>query len=338
MLDNIVGNEHIKAQLSIAYGAARLNNRPLPHMLLSGRPGCGKTTTAKALAELGGAKFVEVSAEGLKTAEDIQRIFENLPDDGYGPSGEIIGEIKPAIIFVDEAHRLTLKSEEMLGISMENWTHTFSEGRGKKKQVLTTWVPQFTLVCATTKEGSFSKPFRDRFKLVYIFNEYDLEESIEIVKKHASKKGISLTDNAAVRIAQRGRGTPRTMVRFLERMVDAMLVLGQDELTVEIVEAQFQLMGIDPEGLTRTDIAILKKLNDSELPVGLESLALLTNQDQETIREVNEPYLLTTGLMERGKQGRVITNKGIEHLVKYGHIEETVEETKTIKRVLSRTG
>lgn len=335
-LEDLIGNEHLKTQLKISHGAARLNNTSVPHILLSGLAGCGKTSTAKAIAKLGNSLFLEAGAEAFKTAEDMAKLFEKLSDDGYDlDTGEIIGTINPAIIFIDEAHRLSLKSEELLGIAMENWEHSFLFKQGKKSQVFKTWLPRFTLICATTKEGELSKPFRDRFKISYIFGEYSLADSMKIIKIHADKKGIKIDDQSVVRIAQRSRGTPRLMVRFLERVTEAMLYLGEPEITMDIVEAQFQLLGIDSEGLTETDTIILKTLYDQDSPVGLETLSLKTNQDEKTIKEVSEPYLIIKGFIERGKRGRVITEEGRNHLISLG-IVDPKEEEQTVSSLLRR--
>ncbi len=334
-IDDIIGNDAIKTQLKIAQGAARLNNRQLPHMLLAGRAGCGKTTTAQAIAEMGGSYFREVSPDALKTPEDLVSVFDKFPMDGYDfHTGEILGTINPSILFIDEAHRLSLRAEEMLGIAMENWTHSFTIGKGKKKENITAWVPKFTLICATTMEGLLSKPFRDRFKMMYIFKEYNFDESVQIIRVHANKKGLTIDDISIARIAQRARGTPRLMVRYLERIADAMTFLGKTGITIDLVEAQFNLMKIDEIGLTESDITILKILYASELPVGIDTLALHTNQDKNTIAEVNEPYLLRLGMIERSKQGRIITDNGVEHLVKSGLI--TPPKEVTTSRVLSR--
>jgi len=335
MMDKLIGNERIKAQISIALGAARLHNRPLPHMLFSGLPGCGKTSMAKALAQESGTPFIQADPETLKSSEGLHSILAKLPADGYDHEGQIVSSIKPAIVFIDEAHQLSLRAEEMLGIVMEEWLHTFTVGSGRRKQSLTTWVPKFTLICATTKAGSLSKPFRDRFKLTYVFGEYNLAESIKIVKIHAERLGIVISEDATVRIAQRGRGTPRLLVSYLERVKDATAVLGKEVADIPIVEAQFKLMGVDSEGLTNTDITILKCLYESDVPVGLETLALRTNQDERTVKEVNEPYLLRCGFMGRSKQGRVITERGEQHLAKFGYVNKPAEIS--IGRVVARS-
>lgn len=335
-IDDIVGNDDIKAQLKIAYGAARLNNKPLPHMLLAGRSGCGKTTTSRAIADMGNSFFCEVTPDAIKTPEDLAKVFDKFPLEGYDfNTGEIVGTINPAVLFIDEAHRLSLKAEEMLGIAMENWSHSYTAGKGRKKEIRTVWIPKFTLICATTMEGSLSKPFRDRFKMTYIFKEYSFPEALTIIRRHADRMGLQIDDVSIARIAIRSRGVPRLMVKYLENVADAMTYLERANITVDLVEAQFQLMKIDDAGLTEADVIILKTLNDSDLPVGLDVLALQTNQDKSTISEVNEPFLLKMGMIERSKQGRVITDAGVEHLVKHGHIEAP-KDGELKARVISR--
>lgn len=334
-LKDIIGNEAMKTQLNIAFGASRLRNRPIPHILLSGIAGAGKTTTAQALAAMDGSYFTQLGADALKTPEDLAKVFNKLPDEGYDPvTGEIVGAIRPAIIFIDEIHQLSLKTEELLGITMEKFIHTYTIGRGKNKEIITTWVPKFTLVGATTKEGNLSKPFRDRFKLSFIFSPYNLENSQKIVFLHAQKMNLSITEEAILEIAKRGRGTPRLMVGFLERMADTKDVLGREQITADLVQAQFELLEIDYLGLTQTDRIILLELHKASGPTGLETLAIKTNQDKKTITEVNEPYLIRVGLIERSGRGRLLTDLGTKHLTKLGYIEE--EKSGAIDRVIHR--
>jgi len=162
-------------------------------------------------------------------------------------------------------------------------------------------------------------------------------ESEAILRLHADKRGINIDQEAIAAIARRGRGTPRILVRFLERMDDVRAYLTRPLIGVDLVEAQFQLMGIDPIGLSRTDIAILKHLYETEVPTGLDSLAVRTSIDNKTIAEVNEPYLILLGFMERTKGGRVITSAGVSHLVTHG-IVAALEPEFTNSRVIKVKG
>jgi Holliday junction DNA helicase RuvB len=321
-LNDLIGNKNIHTQLTIANGAARLHNKAMGHILFSGLAGCGKTSTATALSYLSDVPFFEVSAESIKSAEDLADLFSKFPADGYDEeTGDKEGTICPPILFIDEAHRLTLKTQEMLGIAMESYRHSFTTGRGKKKVPQTAWVPEFTIICATTKEGMLSKPFRDRFKFSFVFNSYSIGESKDIIKLHANRKNIELDDYSIGAIARRSRGTPRLLVRYLDSLHDAMLFMERERITDDLAEAQFNLMGIDLIGLRAEDIQILKDLHSCETPQGLDTLAVKTNLDPKTISEVNEPYLVRLGFIERTKGGRIITELGTAHLIEQGHIE-----------------
>jgi Holliday junction DNA helicase RuvB len=305
------------------------------HMLFTGLPGAGKTSTAKATSGLSKLPFIEINPESFRSPEDLARIFSKFPGDGYDPHGEKIATITPPILFIDEAHRLSRKAEELIGIAMENRTHTYSVGRGRKRQTITDWVPEFTLICATTKEGELSKPFRDRFKFVFVFGEYTLEESKQIVELHAERKGLAIDPEAVTAIAKRGRGTPRILVRYLDNINDSKIYLEREKITLDLAEAQFILAKIDPIGLTESDITILKYLYESDVPIGIDSLAVTTNLDPRTISEVNEPYLIRLSLMERSKGGRIITAAGEKHLIEYKHVEKPEEDanSRSLKKV-----
>lgn len=335
-LADLIGNKDICTQIMISHGAARLHNRAMHHQLYCGCAGCGKTTTAGAVAQLGTSPFFKISAESIKTAEQLAALFNKFPDEGYDPqTGDIVGTINPPIVFIDEAHQMTLASQELLGVVMENYEHIYVEGKGKRKHTAIMWVPRFTLICATTKEGALSKPFRDRFPLTMVFSHYSVAESAEIVTLHANKDGIAITDDAIKAIAQRGRGTPRILVRFLKRSFDFMAFMGKEAITLDVVEAQFRLQKIDPIGLTAEDIIILKELYNSEAPKGLDSLGVKTNLDPKTISEVKEPYLITLGMIERTRGGRIITDEGVKHLIKYGHIKAQATQ-ESYSRILKR--
>ena len=333
-LSELVGNRDINTQLTIANGAARLHNKAMGHILFSGLAGCGKTSSAKAIATLSEAPFFEIGAESIKTAEDLALLFRKFSEEGYDAYGEKTGTISSPIIFIDEAHRLSLKTEEMLGIAMENYTHTFVEGRGRNKRSTTVWVPEFTVICATTKEGELSKPFRDRFKFNFVFSSYTIDESKEIVALHVKRKKIAIDAESVTAIAMRGRGTPRLLVKYLDSIHDSMVYMKRDSITLPIAEAQFALMGVDPIGLRNSDIHILKDLYTSDTPQGLDSLSVKTNLDPKTIAEVNEPYLIRLGFIERTKGGRVITDAGCKHLVDYKYIANPEQEFNGSSRVI----
>jgi len=336
-LTDIIGNASINTQIMVAHGAARLHNQAMGHLMFAGAAGCGKTTTAQAVANLTGAEFHEVGAEGVKTAETMADLFNKFSDEGYNPiTGEIIGNINPPVIFIDEAHRLTLKSQELLGIAMENFKHTYTEGRGKSKQTVVAWVPLFTLVCATTKEGDLSKPFRDRFKFTMIFGHYSLEESRKITRLHAKLKNLDIDDEAVEDISRRGRGTPRILVRLLDGARDITTYMKWGKITRKSTEALFELQSIDPVGLTETDISILLDLYSSDVPKGLDTLAVKTNLDPRTISDVNEPYMIKIGFIERTRGGRVITEDGVSHLIEHGHVPPPSVEEKG-SRIIHRT-
>lgn len=337
VIDELIGNSSLKTQLKIAFGAAKIHNRPIGHVLFTGQAGCGKTSFSQALAKMGRSYFVQVAPESLKTSEDIAEVFAKFPDTGYDlETGSIIGTINPSILFIDEIHQLSLKAEEMLGIAMENYIHNYSRGKGKKKSIVPTWVPKFTLIGATTREGELSKPFRDRFKHTFIFSAYSEEESCQIINLHAAKSKVTISQDAVLAIAKRSRGTPRLMVRYLERMIDGMLVLGEKSINEMMVEAQFGLLEIDQIGLTKADVEILRILHESDAAVGLETLAIRTNQDTSTVSEVSEPYLMRLGFLERGPRGRTLTERGLAHLIKLGIA--TVQPISRTRRIINDNG
>lgn len=307
----LIGNNSIKLQIGIALEAAELKNMALPHMLFAGSPGCGKTSTAKEVAKLAKGHFISVPAEALNNYKSILKIVENFNHDNYDNKGNRVGRIKPTILFIDEIHNLSLEGQEVLGIAMEN----FILDSGKPNKYF--WLPYFTVVGATTLAGNLSKPFLDRFKMTFIFKPYTFEESCKIVKYHAGKNGLFLTDKAVRNVARRGRGTPRTMVGFIERIKDFSIVNGSIIINSAIVNSVFKNLGINEEGLTETDLKILRTLYDNE-KVGLENLAILTNEPNKTIKDKIEPYLIQQGFMLRSGSGRIITKTGAEYLEEKG--------------------
>jgi len=238
----IIGNQDILVQLRIAVTSAKARNVAPPHMLFSGAAGCGKTTTARMVAEGLGTKFLQGHPDSLKSYKDLKPLIGQFSLIGYTEHGETVGTISPTILFLDEIHNLPLKGQEMLGIAMEN----FIMPMPTQNQEFVRWIPQFTLIGATTDEGKLAKPFRDRFKLRFLFTVYDLEETIEIIKYHASKldKIEHISGEAITEIALRSRGVPRIMVGLLERCRDTALSLKRNKIEKWVALQTFKMMKV----------------------------------------------------------------------------------------------
>lgn len=315
----LIGNEHIWKQIYIAMKSAKERNRALPHMLFSGAAGCGKTSTAKEIANVTNTDFISIIPESLAKMDDIWHLMDRLNHYNYTSDGHTdkIKPIKPTVIFIDEIHNITsLKVQEWLGLGMENFILP-SENTGKN-----VWLPYFTLIGATTDDGKLSKPFRDRFKRRFIYAPYTFEESVEIVLVHADRLNIPIMKSAAQAIAKRGRGVPRILVGYLELARDVAYSEGVGVILDEVVEAAFRSTRIDEEGLAETEQKILRTLYDSKEPVGLDNLSIIVNEAPKTILQSIEPFLIQKGLILRSGRGRKITKKGIQYLEKSGYFGE----------------
>lgn len=310
----IIGHDNLKRRILTAVKSARKRNTAPPHMLFSGHAGCGKTTMAKALAEQLGAPFISVVPEHLKNMKALLDLFEALDYSGYDEKGNRVGKVNPTIIFLDECHRLPIFGQEKLGIAMENF-HV-STGQANKFY----WLPYFTVVGATTLAGNLSKPFLDRFKLTFMFEPYDQEDSCSIIKYHAQRMDVLITGKAIREIARRSRGVPRIMVRHLEQCRDTMLAFGSEIITSKVAEVTFESLGIDRKGLNLVERKLLKTLYDSDGAVGLETLAIVTGESQRTLKEETEVFLIQQGYLTRKSTGRSITPKGRAYLEEEGYV------------------
>lgn len=306
---NLIGNPLIQKQIKIAIEAAKERNSAIPHMLFSGVPGCGKTSTARALSKIGGVSIIQVQPEQLKTYADIINILGDLDYSGYSRKGDKVDVIKPTVLFIDEIHRLPITGQEKLGIAMEEYR--LESDREKGRYV---WFPLFTVIGATTEEGLLSKPFRERFKLNFAFNAYTNEETEEIIIHHANRLEISITKKAVRETAKRCRGIPRIAVTYLELLRDRQLSIKSEIITSAIVFDLFSDLGIDEVGLNEKERAILLILYETKNPIGLSTLATMVNCSQVTLADSSEPFLLREGLISRGNRGRAITSKGIDYV------------------------
>ena len=301
-LADYIGQKDLKGILNIAIAAAKGREDSLDHLLLYGPPGLGKTTMSLILATEMGVNCKITSAPALERPRDITGLLVNLqPGD---------------ILFIDEIHRLNRMTEELLYPAMEDFRLDITIGKGQTAKTRSIPLPPFTLVGATTKAGSLSSPLRDRFGIIQRLRFYELDELTLIVKRTAEIIQIDITEEGAVEIARRSRGTPRISNRLLRRVRDYTQVQKAETITKELAAMAMELFDVDSEGLDWTDRLVLNTIIQqfNGGPVGLEAIAAATGEDRKTIEEVYEPYLLQNGYLSRTHRGRIATNKTYKHL------------------------
>ena len=331
----LIGNEDILVQIDIAIRSAVKENRSIPHMLMSGAAGCGKTSTAKHIANITGGKFASIACDTIKSRSDLLQIVEEFDRTGYDVYGKKLKDecIKHNIVFIDEIHNLSLAGQEHLGVLMEEW-YVPVTNKEMKSDILddfqgvaerTRWSPAFTLIGATTNDGKLSKPFRDRFKMRFVFTPYSEEESVQIAIVHAERLKMQITKEASLEIAKRGRGVPRIIVSLLERCRDMALAIDKKVVTTGIAIVTFGELGIDETGLNSTDINMLKMMYEVEDPIGLDNVAVRLNESSKVISETLEPYLIQRGFLVRASKGRKITDEGRRYLLNNGHIKSAIK-------------
>ena len=300
--DDYIGQESIKQNLKILLQAAAERKHPAEHILFYGPPGLGKTTLAHLIAKETGRAIKTTSGPAIEKVGDLASILTNLqPGD---------------ILFVDEIHRLNKTIEEVLYPAMESGVLDIIIGKGPSARTIQLDLPAFTLVAATTRIALLSAPLRSRFSGgTFRLEFYKEEEIAQIIKRSASILGVNIDDEAIVEIAKRARFTPRTANYFLKRCRDYAQVHKKD-LDKKTVFLALSLLGIDELGLSESDRGVLtiiiEKFNGN--PVGLNTLAAATSEEEATIEEVIEPYLLQRGLLDRTPRGRIATKKAYEHL------------------------
>ncbi len=301
-LEDFVGQERLKDQLSVSIAAAASRGEALDHVLLAGPPGLGKTSLAQIVALELDVPFIQTAGPALERKGDIAAFLTALEP--------------RAVFFVDEIHRLPRAIEETFYPAMEDGCLPITLGQGAGARVVTIDLPPFTLIGATTRTGLLTTPLRDRFGIQHRLAHYDPDELARIVRRSARLLEISIEDEGAIAIATRSRGTPRVANRLLKRVRDYAEVRGDGVITGPLAAEALDLLEVDALGLDRLDREILRALCEKfgGGPVGLSTLAVAVGEEQDTIEDVYEPYLLQCGLLERTPRGRVATRRAFDHL------------------------
>ena len=301
-LEDFVGQPSLKEQLAISIEAAIARGEALDHVLLAGPPGLGKTTLAQIIAAELGAPFVQTAGPALERKADIAAFLTALEPG--------------SVFFVDEIHRLQRALEETFYPAMEDRQLPITVGMGAGARVVTLDLPPFTLIGATTRTGLLTAPLRDRFGLQHRLEHYETDDLATIVTRSAQILGVALEPDGAHAIATRSRGTPRVANRLLKRVRDFAEVRSGGIVTADVADTALALLEIDPLGLDRLDRDLLRALcvRFEGAPVGLSTLAVTVGEEQDTVEDVYEPYLLQCGLLKRTPRGRAATRRAYAHL------------------------
>lgn len=312
-LRDFIGQPKLKESLKIFLSAAKQRKEALEHVLLAGPPGLGKTSLAYIIARELGSNIRITAGPVLSKVADLAAILTNLEE------GDVL--------FIDEIHRMQRSIEEVLYPAMESFKLDLVVGQGPGAKTLRLDLPQFTLVGATTRVGMLGSPLRDRFGMTYRLLFYDEKEMKKILERSAALLKLSVDDASFDIIATRCRRTPRVGNRLLKRVRDFAQVRNHSTITASIVEETLKLLEIDSLGLDAIDrrvlVTMIEKFEGG--PVGLQALASMCAEEERTIEEVIEPFLLQEGLISRTPRGRAVTNVGFAHIGKK-HLQ--TEETK----------
>ncbi len=301
-LGDIIGQDQVKENLSILIAAARKRSEALDHVLFYGPPGLGKTTFAHVLANEMGVNIKVTSGPAIERAGDLAAILTNLR------AGDVL--------FLDEIHRLGRAVEEVLYPAMEDFALDIVIGKGPSARSIRLKLPRFTVVGATTRLALVTAPLRARFGAVYRLDYYDLKAMQAIVTRAADMLKVPADLGGVEEIAHRARGTPRVALRLLRRVRDYAQVRADGTVNQKVAKEALDLLQVDPLGLDDVDRRVLKTIIEKYNggPVGLNTIAASISEEQDTIMDVVEPYLLQLGFLDRTPQGRIATKSAYEHL------------------------
>ena len=301
-LEDYIGQDKVKENLKIYIEAAKQRNDPLDHVLLYGPPGLGKTTLSNIIAAEMGVNIRITSGPAIEKQGDLAAILTNLNE------GDVL--------FIDEIHRLSRSVEEILYPAMEDFALDIIIGKGPAARSIRIDLPRFTLVGATTRAGQMTTPLRDRFGVILKLELYTPEELATIIRRNAGILGLEISDDGAIEIASRSRGTPRIANRLLKRVRDFAQVQGNGEIDSNIANYALNRLEIDRLGLDNVDRKMLETIIKfyEGGPVGLETLAATVGEEAVTLEDMYEPYLMQIGFLSRTPRGRCVTRLAYEHL------------------------
>ncbi|MBI4137741.1 MAG: Holliday junction branch migration DNA helicase RuvB [Candidatus Sungbacteria bacterium] len=300
--DEYIGQEQIKKNLAILIAAAQKRGEAMEHVLLSGPAGLGKTTLAHLIARQAESSIRITSGPAIERVGDLASILTNLlPKD---------------VLFIDEAHRINKMVEEVLYPAMESRTLDIIIGKGPSARTIQIDLPAFTLIAATTRPGLLSGPLRSRFGVSFRLDFYSPEDMEKIILRSSRILGMAIEPNAVERLAHCSRFTPRIANRLLKRMRDYAQVHGSTTITRGVAESTLSLLSVDNEGLEAMDRRILEVIVEKfgGGPIGIHTLAAALSEEEGSLEDIYEPYLMQLGFLERTPRGRVATERAYQHL------------------------